>query len=254
MLTVNVDQMPMASFALVHNNVAIIRSITIKNDSDTDLSDLKVKITFDPEFAETVEEHIVSLPTGQVWCKPDIKPFMNTQYLCNLTERIHARTKVCVFSAEGELLAEENKELMVLDYCQYWGNSFLSQYLAAFVTPRHIALDQIIKRASEILGSWTGDKKLTAYLYDVPQRPKMIVGAIYEAIVEQHITYCYPTVTLATHGQKIRSCDELLSAERGKRGCCFDMALLMCSCLEAVGLNHTHLLAIHRLSGIASVL
>ena len=237
MLTVSIKQIPIASYALAANNVAIIRSITVNNNTPENYERLKVKITFDPQFADTVEEHIISLPAHESWMKPDIRPAINASYLCNLTEKISAKTTVQVLSKDGEVLAETKKELEVLDYCQYWGNSFMSQYLAAFVTPRHIALDPIIKRASEILAKWTGSSSLTAYTRDVPNRPKMIIGALYEAISEQNITYCYPTMTLARHGQKIRTCEELLSEDRGKRGCCLDMALLMCSCLEAVGMH-----------------
>lgn len=237
MLTVSIKQIPLASYALAVNNVAIIRSITVRNNTPNNYEGLKVKITFDPEFADTVVEHIVNLPAHESWSKPDIQPSINTSYLCNLTEKIKATTTVQVLSKDGEVLAETNKDLEVLDYCQYWGNSFMSQYLAAFVTPRHIALDPIIKRASELLAKWTGSSSLSAYVHDVPNRPKMIIGALYEAISEQNITYCYPTMTLAKHGQKIRTCEELLSEDRGKRGCCLDMALLMCSCLEAVGMH-----------------
>ena len=237
MLTVSIKQIPLASYALAVNNVAIIRSITVRNNTPNNYEGLKVKITFDPEFADTVVEHIVSLPAHESWSKPDIQPSINTSYLCNLTEKIKATTTVQLLSKDGEVLAEANKDLEVLDYCQYWGNSFMSQYLAAFVTPRHIALDPIIKRASELLAKWTGSSSLSAYTHDVPNRPKMIIGALYEAISEQNITYCYPTMTLVKHGQKIRTCEELLSEDRGKRGCCLDMALLMCSCLEAVGMH-----------------
>ena len=237
MLTVSIKQIPLASFALAVNNVAIISSITVRNNTPNNYEGLKVKITFDPEFADTVVEHIVSLPAHESWKKPDIHPSINTSYLCNLTEKIKATTTVQVLSKDGEVLAEAKKDLEVLDYCQYWGNTFMSQYLAAFVTPRHIALDPIIKRASELLAKWTGSSSLSAYTHDVPNRPKMIIGALYEAISEQNITYCYPTATLAKHGQKIRTCEELLSEDRGKRGCCLDMALLMCSCLEAVGMH-----------------
>ena len=237
MLTLSIKQIPLASYALVANNVAIIRSITLKNNSDINYEGLKIKISFNPEFADTITEHITLLPEGQTWQAKDLKPSINNAFLCNLTEKISATTTVQVLSKDDELLAEAREEVEVLDYSQYWGNSFMSQYLAAFVTPRHIALDPIIKRASELLNAWTGSSQLSAYLHDVPNRPKMIVGAIYEAIAEQNITYCYPTSTLAKHGQKIRTCEELLSEGRGKRGCCLDMALLMCSCLEAVGLN-----------------
>ncbi len=237
MLTVSIKQTPLASYALMVNNVAIIRSVVIKNDGDTDYHNLRLKIVFDPEFADTIVENIDSLPAHEHHKRLDIKPSINTSFVCNLTEKITVKTTVQVLSSSDEVLAETKGEMELLDYCQYWGNNFMSQYVAAFVTPRHIALDPIIKRASELLKRWTGDGSLSAYQYDVPNRPKMIVGAIYEAIAEQNITYCCSTRTLVKLGQKIRTCEELLSPTRGKRGCCLDMALLMCSCLEAVGLN-----------------
>ena len=237
MLTVKLNQIPLASYALLHNGVSLIRSLTIDNNSDVGSEGLKVRIFFDPEFADMLEEHIVSLPPHESWKMSEIQPSINTSYLSNLTETVTAKTTVQVLTKEGEILAEVKQELQVLDYCQYWGNAFMPQYLAAYVTPRHIALDPIIKRASELLAEWTGSGSLDGYYFDVPNRQKMMVGALYEAISEQNITYCIPTMTLATHGQKIRTCEELLSAERGKRGCCLDMALLMCSCMEAIGLH-----------------
>ena len=161
MLTVSIKQIPLASFALAVNNVAIISSITVRNNTPNNYEGLKVRITFDPEFADTVVEHIVSLPAHESWKKPDIHPSINTSYLCNLTEKTKATTTVQVLSKDGEVLAEAKKDLEVLDYCQYWGNTFMSQYLAAFVTPRHIALDPIIKRASELLANWTGSSSLS---------------------------------------------------------------------------------------------
>lgn len=237
MLTISIKQIPMASFALTANHVAIIRSITIKNNTPNNYTGLKVKISFDPQFADTVTEHIDSLPAKGSWSKRDIEPPMNASYLCNLTEQIRARTIVQVLSDEDVILTEAICELDVLDYSQYWGNSFMSQYLATFVTPGHIALDPIIKRASEMLQAWTGSSALSGYTTDVPNRPKMIIGAIYEAIAEQNITYCCPNTTFIKCGQKIRTCEQLLSQDLNKRGCCLDMALLMCSCLEAVGMH-----------------
>ena len=237
MLTVSIEQIPLASYALTVNNVSLIRSVTVVNDSPETAGNLTVRISFDPVFAETVEEHIDSLPPQGRWSQNDLHLSVETSWLCNLTEQVTVETTVEVLSEEGEVLASTKKEFTTLDYCQYWGNSFMPQYLAAFVTPRHIALDPIIKRASDLLLQWTGTSGLSAYQIDVPNRPKMIVGALYEAIAEQNITYCMPTVTLAEHGQKIRTCEELLSRDRGMRGCCIDFALLMCSCLEAVGMH-----------------
>ena len=92
MLTVSIKQIPLASFALAVNNVAIISSITVRNNTPNNYEGLKVKITFDPEFADTVVEHIVSLPAHESWKKPNIQPSINTSYLCNLTEKTKATT------------------------------------------------------------------------------------------------------------------------------------------------------------------
>lgn len=87
MLTVSIKQVPLASYALAVNNVAIIRGITVRNNTPNNYEGLKVKITFDPKFVDTVVEHIVSLPVHESWSKPDIQPSINTSYLCNLTEK-----------------------------------------------------------------------------------------------------------------------------------------------------------------------
>ena len=58
MLTISIKQIPLASFALAVNNVAIISSITVRNNTPNNYEGLKVKITFDPEFADTVVENI----------------------------------------------------------------------------------------------------------------------------------------------------------------------------------------------------
>ena len=88
MLTVSIKQIPLVSFALAVNNVAVISNITVRNNTPNNYEGLKVRITFDPEFADTVVEHIVSLPAHESWKKPDIQPSINTSYLCNLTEKI----------------------------------------------------------------------------------------------------------------------------------------------------------------------
>lgn len=78
MLTVSIKQIPLASYALAVNNVAIIRSITVRNNTPNNYEGLKEKITFDPEFADTVVEHIISLPAHESWRKPDILPSINS--------------------------------------------------------------------------------------------------------------------------------------------------------------------------------
>ena len=107
MLTVSIEQIPLASYALTENNVSLIRSVTVVNDSSETAGNLTVRISFDPVFAETVEEHIDSLPPQGRWSQNDLHLSVETSWLCNLTEQVTVETTVEVLSEEGEVLAKK---------------------------------------------------------------------------------------------------------------------------------------------------
>jgi len=50
-----------ANFALQQNHVPIVRQLTIKNCSDSELKDLKVRIATDPDIADNWKTKIDSL-------------------------------------------------------------------------------------------------------------------------------------------------------------------------------------------------
>ena len=195
MLSISINQVPIASYALVQNNVDILRGIIIKNSTKKSYSDLTIIIKSDPEFLDVQNQHISSLSPGETLSMSKFKLSFSSTYLCNISEKITGYTIVEIVDKDGVVLASAKKEIQILDFSQYWGRMYMPQYLAAFVTPRHPILEKVIMRASAILKRWTGNGSLTAYLHDLPNRPKQIMGAIYEAIKEEHITYCVPTST-----------------------------------------------------------
>lgn len=54
--------------------------------------------------------------------------------------------------------------------------------LAAFITPNHSVIAPVIKRASEILGNWTGSPALDEYQTRDQNRIKKQMAAVYETI------------------------------------------------------------------------
>ena len=50
------------NFAMQQNYVPLVRSVTIKNNSDEEIKDIMLKISFEPEFAKPFTHRIEVLP------------------------------------------------------------------------------------------------------------------------------------------------------------------------------------------------
>lgn len=232
-MDVSLNHIPVINFSMQQNHVPVIREIILKNTGDDDLTDIDISISFDPEFAEAITHHIDRIPAGNSIRIPDIPVHISTSYLSNLTERISGLIKMEVKSG-NEVLVSQSYDISVLAFDQWGGIAVLPAMLAAFVTPNHPEIAPIIKRASEILGKWTGSPSFDEYQTRDPNRVKLQMAAIYEAIAEQQIAYCTVPASFEDYGQRIRLYSDILSS---KLGTCLDMTLLYAGCLEAVGIH-----------------
>lgn len=230
---VSLNHIPVINFSMQQNHVPVIREIIIKNTGDSDLEDIDISISFDPGFAEALTHHIDRLPAGNSIRMPDIPVRISISYLSNLTERISGLIKLDVRCGD-EILLSQSYDISVLAFDQWGGIAVLPAMLAAFVTPNHPDIIPIVKRASEILGKWTGSPSFDEYQTRDPNRVKLQMAAIYEAIAEQQIAYCTVPASFEDYGQRIRLYSDILSS---KLGTCLDMALLYAGCLEAVGIH-----------------
>ena len=227
------DALPVINYALERNGVAPIRSVTIENGTNGVLENLELTITAQPEFARPVTRHIELLNPGQRLTIAAPAPEIDGGYLATLTEQISGRFQLRL-EKEGEVLASEDVQTTVLAFDQWHGIHNYPELLASFVTPNHPQLAQIIARATEYLGKWTGDTSMDGYQSRDPNRVLSQAGAIFTALKEQAIAYAVPPASFQQSGQRVRLCDVVLQQ---KLGTCLDLSLLYASCLEAVGLH-----------------
>lgn len=232
-LEVQVVHVPVVNFAMQQNHVPIIRKITLKNTGEEDLKELCVQISFEPDFAESCQLHIESIAPGSEEQIASIPIQLSTSFLSQLTERLLGHIHVEI-TTDGQSLFSESYEISLLAFDQWGGISVLPEMLAAFVTPNHPVIAPIIKRASEILGTWTESSALDEYQTRDPNRVKKQMAAIYEAIAEQRIAYCSVPASFEESGQRVRLYDDILSHKLAN---CLDMSLLYAGCLEAVGIH-----------------
>ena len=53
------------NFAMQQNYVPIIRNLTVQNETGNPLTDLDLKVRFQPDFAREYTCHLEEIPTGQ---------------------------------------------------------------------------------------------------------------------------------------------------------------------------------------------
>lgn len=230
---VSLNHIPVINFSMQQNHVPVIREIIVKNNAQADIENIDIAITFDPDFAEASTMHVERIGAGKSVQLTDIPVHISTTYLSNLTERIEGLIKIDV-TCGGERVFARSYEISLLAFDQWSGITVLPAMLAAFVTPNHPEIQVVIRRAAEILGKWTGVPSMDEYQTRDPNRVKLQMAAIYEAIAELHIAYCTVPAGFEDYGQRVRLCSDIFSTRLAN---CLDMALLYAGCLEAAGIH-----------------
>ena len=233
MIKLDLTYYPVVNFAFQRNHVPIIKKLIVVNETQQDIYNVKIKVSFLSEVSAGCENMIDIITQGTVLEVNKLLLNLSPQYLLELTERADDEIVITICDDE-KVLVTEKYPIAILPFDYWAGVSILPEMLASFVTPNHPAISNIMCRASSFLEKWTGSPSLDEYQSRNPDRVKKQMAAIYEAIAEQNIVYCAPPASYELSGQRIRMCDSILSL---KLGTCLDMALLYASCLEAVGIN-----------------
>lgn len=232
-IKVELRYLPIINFAMQQNRVSVIRFFSIENLTDTLLTDIKISIKPEDEFATTSPTSIDSLQKGEIIRIDTLKMSLSSSYLAQLTERISTSFILEIYT-KSELVYSQSYDIDILAYDQWSGVSVLPEILSAFITPNHPAITQVIKKAASILGQWTGNPSLDEYQSRNPDRVQKQMAAIFTAITEQNITYNTVPASFESYGQRIRLVDAVMTQ---KLATCLDLALLYASCLEAIGIH-----------------
>ena len=220
------------NFAMQQNYVPVFRGLTAVNNTDEVIPSVRLRITFEPEFARTYETVPADLRPGQPVEFSPVNIVMSPDYLFGLTEKIVGSVIIEALQGE-EVLSSETRTIELLAYDQWTGVNFMPEMAAAFVMPNHPKVKEIVSAASLYLQKWTGDPSFTGYQSKNPNIVKQQMGAVYAALQEANLAYTMPPASYE-EAQRIRTPDAVLE---GKSGTCLDLAVLYCSCLEAIGLN-----------------
>ena len=221
------------NYAMQQNYIPVIRSIILTNNTEETLRNITVKISFEPEFIKPFQTEIAQLVPGEPIEISPVKLVLSSEFLFSLTERLNGSIHAEVL-ADGEKLAEDESDIVLLPYDYWQGGYIMPELTAAFVTPNHPRIEEIVAKAGIYLKKWTGDPSFIGYQSHNPNIVKKQAAAIYAALQAENIAYRNPPASFERLGQRVRMPYTVLEQ---KGGTCLDLALLFASCLEVVGLN-----------------
>jgi len=226
-------------YALSHNRVPILNSLTIR--ANTAAESRKITVKFHGEWANQERspirdcELVLEAPTAQsaIQLSPVPELQLDDIALSDLAERANARLIIEISDDFGRRQIIE-RDLNVYSRNQWLVNARMRVITAAFVQPNHPDVPSILTRAAQILTTMGRKGALSGYQQvDIGQQ-HAIAEAIFLALQEKIGIYINPPASFEKEGQKLRPLDEVLETGQGT---CIDLACAYASCLEASGLH-----------------
>lgn len=221
------------NYASFQNAVPILKSLRLRNNGLSTISDLKLEFRTVPGFTRSRTWHI-----DRIEPKEELEIFdqlidLEPQYLNGLNEAERGRVELVVRSSEKEL-SNATAEIRVLARDEWGGFSSGPELLAAFVMPNDPAVARVMKKASEFLVASGHSSALDGYQSRDLRRAYLLTAAVWSAIAAEKLTYSNPPSSFETTGQKTRRPSVVLQSGLAT---CLDSTLLFGSVLEAIGLN-----------------
>ncbi len=241
---------PMMNYAAHHCGVPLIRKLIVANGRSERLVRSRLRLQL-IGFSGRVEVPIPDIDPGESVSLPVPAMVLDSARLRLQAEPVHApmQLEIC-----GPLSAAVSRQITILGFCDWSFDPGQRRTLAAFVSPRNPIVDSIVtesqaKYGSEPLGRRTF-RELIGSREDGAERT--VLRALYEYLTtERQITYVDPRLSfgdIAEGYQTIRPPHRVWRSGDGKsdgQGTCIDIAVLMASCLERVGLHPVIILTGH---------
>jgi hypothetical protein len=235
-LELELSVLPAVNFALVHNRVPVLRNLSLRSTSDKPLQDLAVSVELHGHSGTLAEPWHREVPVldaneGVVWADlGEFAPHAHTLSQCQ--EAFNATLEVTASHPWGQPLRVAGP-LRVLAHNEWLANPALFDTIAAFVQPNTHAVAEILREATEILRSTSGDTAIVGYQRG-PERAIETAGAIYEALRNRDLAYSPAPSSFENTGQKVRTSPAVLDERLGN---CIDLAVTYAACLEQADLR-----------------
>lgn len=227
---------PAMFYALVHNQVPVVRHLSIENRDSTEKFDVDVSLELlgpDGPLADPWTRRIPDIAADGMIGWDEFTEFSPDPVALKSADEAYPvvyRATVRYAGGPPVVLSAESR---VLAHNEWFNSPALYDSIAAFVQPNTDSVGQVLRAASDMLERQTGSGSLQGYQAG-PRRAAQIGAALYAALRDLKITYVELPPSFEDTGQKIRTTGSVL---RDRLGNCIDLSVTYAACVEAAGLH-----------------
>lgn len=193
---------PKLNLAFYQNSVPILRELVVINGGDEPLKNVELGLISEPEFIKPKNWRIDVVDAGQNYHITNLDLALDGALLGRLTEAEIAQSRF-ILKADGNIIARLDKQIELLPRNQWGGMGHMPEIIAAFVQPNEPAVEQLLKKAAEILRKHGKSGMLNGY-QGGPKGAWELAAAIWSAIGSMGLDYSLPPASFEQTGQKIR--------------------------------------------------
>ncbi|MFK7789237.1 MAG: DUF4011 domain-containing protein, partial [Phycisphaeraceae bacterium] len=225
------------NFAMQQNATPWVDRVTVTSTSEQVLEDLALTLSLDTGEAEPWKARLARLDPGSSATISAEEFSLDVQQLARRTEAQRCKI-ICEVSCE-EAITRSSHPVDLLAFDQWPGVGYFAELTAAFVTPNHPKVAELLQAARQSLGDLSDTDALDGYQSKSRQRTSHIAEACFNSAAAQGIGYINPPASFETTGQRVRLIDRVL---REKFGTCLDLSLMLMSLWEQCGMHSLLLL------------
>lgn len=229
---VQIEYADRVNFALQQCGVPLISKVSLTNHSAAATRNIELTISIENGEAVRWSGRIERLDPENTY---SIEPKEFRLAAAKLAARTEAERSVIVVKVTtGDASVTKSFPIDLLAFDQWPGTGLYPELLAAFITPNHPRIAEILNDARSALGKLSGRDALDGYQAGSRQRAAHIAEACFNAASARGIGYINPPASFDRDGQRVRLVDRIC---RERFGSCLDLSLLLASVWEQAGLH-----------------
>ncbi len=222
------------NYSLLHNNRELLNTLTLTKLVEGPLRNIAVTV----ELSVGAESYPyrythLKLDEVQLALASRVKIPLTANLPRSLRERVHSTVYVKV-TCENQTVFEDTRRVTLTPVDEWLDDTEKNPWLPSFVLPRDPTILKIIASSRRYLIGIIDDPAagFDGYQESVSQVDKQ-VQAIWTALVNEYrLQYINPPPAYSLRTQRLRTPTEIVESNSGT---CIDLALLLASCLEYIG-------------------
>lgn len=233
-LRVELEYAERVNFAMHQHGVPLIELMSLTNDGHATAMDVSVTISLENGECEPWTARLEMIGAGEtVRLTPEAAAFsLRGRDLAQRAEAERTTFLVEVACSDQQVSSRWPVDLLAFD--QWPGITLYPDLLAAFITPNHDAMVDLLRAARASLGELSEHDAIDGYQSGSRLRASLIAEAGFNAVAMREIGYIGVPASFEKQGQRIRLVDRVL---RENFGNCLDLSLLLAGIWEQSGLH-----------------